>query len=316
MIEGRVFESRTVMSLIFAGWLAVGGSAWAGESSSSANASEVVSLRMGAWNVEKLGYDNGKNYSMVSAIIEKNFDIVVVLEVMQKGGTHPGYEQLRLNLGTHWDGVVTNEPRPNTSSGNSEFYTVLFRKHIVGVCDGWEGLIYHQDNDGTQGEDERDYFRREPAFACFQSQRDGIKRGFDFMLAAYHARWKGGKQKIKEEVERLDEVFRAMSDMRPGEKDLIIAGDFNLTPSNMEEALGVRPAMSGLGSTLNASGARTRNIYDYILLHDADATTEMTEGPKIIDVRQFVASNKIYRDSVSDHLPVVAIFSSDGEDDD
>ena len=111
-------------------------------------------------------------------------------------------------------------------------------------------------------------------------------------------------------------MFRAMSEARPGEKDLIMAGDFNLTPPNMEEALGSRAGMTGQGATLNASGARTKNSYDYILLHDAEATSEMTERPTIIDVRGIAADVATFRDSVSDHLPVVAVFKTDGEDDD
>ena len=65
--------------------------------------------------------------------------------------------------------------------------------------------------------------------------------------------------------------------------------------------------MLGPGSTLNVSGARTENVCDYLLSHDADATSEMTELPKIIDVRQIVADDVTFRDSVSDHLPVVAV---------
>lgn len=288
----------------------------AGQAPVGAMADASQRLRMGAWNVLKLGHDNGKDYVAVAAVIEGNFDVVALVEVMQKGGTHPGYDQLRRALGRHWDGLVTEEPRPNTNSGSAEFYAVLFRKHRVSVCEGWKGLVYHLDNDGTQSEHENDFFRREPAFVCLQSQHSGKKTGFDFMLAAYHARWTGGKKKIKEEVGRLDDVFQAMSEARPGEKDLIVAGDFNLTPPNMEEALGSRPGMTGEGSTLSASGARTKNIYDYILLHDAEATTEMTGQPTLIDVRGIVVDDATFRDSVSDHLPIVAVFETDGEDDD
>ena len=235
---------------------------------------------------------------------------------MQKGGTHPGYDELRRVLGSHWDGMVTEEPRPNTNSGSAEYYAILIRKNRVVVCEGWEGLVYHEDNDGTQGEDETDLFEREPAFACLQSHRNGAKTAFDFMFAAYHARWKGGIVKRMEEVKNLEGVFRAMGEARPGEKDLIVAGDFNLTPSKMETALGDRPRIAGLGSTLKSSGARTENIYDYVLIHDQDATSEVTKQPTIIDVRWVAADHASFRKTVSDHLPVVAEFGTDGHDDD
>ena len=288
----------------------------AGGVSVSANSDASQNLRMGTWNVLKLGHGKRKDYAAVAKVIEGHFDVVALVEVMQKKGAHPGYDELLRTLGPHWDGLVTEEPRPNTSSGSAEYYAILFRENRVAICEGWEGLVYHEDNDGTQGEDEPDLFEREPGFACLQSHRNGTKTGFDFMLGAYHARWKGGIEKRREEVKNLGGVFRAMGAARLGEKDLIVAGDFNLTPRNMEKALGWRPGKSGPGSTLNAWGARTKNIYDYVLLHDADATSEMTERPTIIDVRRVVADDVTFRQSVSDHLPVVAEFRTDGQDDD
>ena len=273
-------------------------------------------LRVGAWNILKLGHGYRKDISAVARAIEAHFDVVALVEVMQKEGTHPGYDELRRVLGSHWIGLVTKDPRPNTNAGSAEYYAILFRKNRVAVCEGWKGIVYHEDNDGTQGEDEPDLFEREPAFACLQSNRNGAKTAFDFMFAAYHARWTGGAAKRMEEVKNLEGVFRAMCEARPGETDLIIAGDFNLTPSQMETALGNRPKISGSGSTLNSSGVRTENIYDYLLIGNPDATSEITEQPAIIDVRWVSVDHETFRKTVSDHLAVVAVFRTSGQDDD
>ena len=298
-------------------------------------------LRIGAWNIENLGHGNVKDFNAVASVIERHFDVIAILEVMQKGGTHPGYDKLLDCMGPHWSGLITKTPRPNVrsgrNSGSAEFYAIMFRENHVAVCDGWErlGLVYHKDGDGSSEEVGDGIFDREPAFACFQSQRGGVKSGFDFMLAGYHARWGENYKDARRRaaVKMLPEVFEAMSAARPGERDLIIAGDFNLIPKDMKKALGKCPEMSQLGhvldcgesaeehgksergSTLNGSGERV-NIYDYILVHDADETSEMVRSPEIIDVRGIAENHRAFVDSVSDHLPVVALFRMDGVDDD
>lgn len=322
MKNQKTIRIAAVLPFIIAGCMSTWCDARASATPCPARMEKTGSLRIGTWNVLNLGHNNGKNYTAVARVIERNFDVVALVEVMQKGRTHPGYDKLKETLGPRWNGLITSQPRPNDNSGNAEFYVIFYRNDRVGICEGWEGLVYHQDNDGTQGEHVKDHFRREPAFACLQSKRDGTMTGFDFMLAVYHARWNGEGTRDEKEAQRINEVsgvvdvFRAMSSIRPGEEDLIIAGDFNLTPVKLKKALNRWPAMSGPGSTLNSSGERTQNIYDYILVHDAIATSEMTGVPMIIDVRGVVADRQTFVRTVSDHLPVVAVFKTDGDDDD
>lgn len=55
---------------------------------------EPRTVRLGAWNIKKLGHGSSKRYDLVAQVIEEHFDLVAILEVMQKGGTHPGYDEL------------------------------------------------------------------------------------------------------------------------------------------------------------------------------------------------------------------------------
>lgn len=293
--------------------------------SSQANGADVpltpqasLDLRVGAWNIKKLGHGQSKDYPTVAKIIDLHFDVMAVVEVMQKGGGRPGYDDLLQALGSQWGGAVTSEPRPNTKNlGSAEFYAILYRKSRATLCNEWEGLMYMQDNDGSGLETTDDIFSREPAFTCLQATNVDAKIGFDFMLAAYHARWAGGKSKdISDEVSHVGKVFQTMAQMRPNEKDLILAGDFNLNPLELSKALSRAIAASGEGSTLNATGTRTENIYDYLLLHDARETHEMIDNPEILDVRGYATTNEAFFKTVSDHLPVVARFKTDGSDDD
>lgn len=93
-------------------------------------------LRLGAWNIKKLGHNNGKDYPLVADIIEDRFDVLAVVEVMQRQGAHPGYDELLAALGTGWAGMVTAAPRPNTTSGSAEFYAVLYRTSRAAPCAG------------------------------------------------------------------------------------------------------------------------------------------------------------------------------------
>jgi hypothetical protein len=88
--------------------------------------------------------------------------------------------------------MVTSRPRPNTSSGNSEFYAVVYRTERISPCAGWTALQYVADHDGGPAGSGTDIFAREPAFGCFAARLANGTTGFDFMLAAFHARWEGG----------------------------------------------------------------------------------------------------------------------------
>lgn len=95
------------------------------------------SLRLCSWNMEKLGHGS-KDYAALARVLEDYCDASVVIEVMQKGGDHPGYEALLNALGNSWTGLVTDAPRPRTTSGNSEFYAVVWRDGALTECEGGE----------------------------------------------------------------------------------------------------------------------------------------------------------------------------------
>jgi hypothetical protein len=274
------------------------------------------SIRLGGWNIKKLGHGDAKNFALVVQIIELNFDIVAVVEVMQRSGGRPGYDTLLQRLGAGWAGMVTARPRPNTSSGNSEFYAILYRTQRVRACDGWTALRYIADNDGSAAGSGADVFAREPAFGCFAALLPNGTTGFDFMLAAYHARWDGGNTTpVKNEVRNIPKVFEAMRQARTGERDHIIVGDFNLVRTHMEDALGQPVLTVGTGSTLNSSGGRTTNLYDHLLISDQTATKELESSPEILDVRDVATSPAVFFRTVSDHLPIRARFRSGPDDD-
>jgi hypothetical protein len=85
------------------------------------NSRYVWSGFLKADHIKKLGHGSNKDYEKVANIIEGNFDILTVIEVMQKGGDHPGYDDLMQALGAEWAGTITDSPRPNTNAGDADF---------------------------------------------------------------------------------------------------------------------------------------------------------------------------------------------------
>lgn len=284
---------------------------------SRAWATVEADLRLGTWNVKKLGHGTSKNYSMLAGVINENFDVLTLIEVMQKGQGHPGYDALLQELGGSWAGVITETPRPSTAAGDAEFYAILYRPSAIRPCVDGPALQYFPDNDGTPQGIGPDLFVREPAFACFETVSTAGTKGWDFILAAYHATWADGDEDvIVEEADQLSKVFAAMRQVRPGEADLFVAGDFNLTPEVLKEHSQAADKTTGTGSTLNSSGARTANLYDHLLVMDSHATHELVVPAQVLDVRKKAATNKMFYKTVSDHLPIMGRFFRNRSDDD
>lgn len=275
-------------------------------------------IRLGAWNIKKLGHGSHKDYPLVAQIIDANFDVLAVVEVMQKSHAHPGYEALMIALGNGWSGLITHSPRPNTGVGHAEFYAVIYRTAIVRPCAGWDHLVYHADNDGSGTSTDPNVFSREPAFACFEVPLNMATPGVDFMLAPYHAlsQSSGGVTGVKSEVHELSAVFSSMAAAQAGEQDLFVMGDFNLTPAQLATQFSSGDRTEGSGSTLNNQGLITGNLFDHLLVHDEGASNELIGNAEVLDVRGRAANDATFFSTVSDHLPIRIRLRAFGPDDD
>jgi hypothetical protein len=277
----------------------------------------VADIRLGTWNIKKLGHGTSKDYPAVAEIINSHFDVLTVIEVMQKSQGHPGYDALIQALGPSWAGLVTSSPRPNTAAGDAEFYAVVYRPTILRPCEGSAGLEYFNDNDGGPDGTGNDNFVREPAFGCFETLSESGLKGWDFVLAGYHATWADGDtSRIASEVGHLGDVYSAMRAAYPGELDLFIAGDFNLVPSDLDGLVAASDMTVGTGSTLNTKGERTTNLYDHLLVFDRAASEELVLKAQVLDVRGYAPSPKLFYQTISDHLPITGYFLRHAEDDD
>ena len=279
-----------------------------------ARASEAT-IRLGEWNLRSLGRGSEKDVSRIATAIDANFDLLVVTEVLQISAGHPGYDALRAALPPAWDGMITAAPRPNTPADGVEHYAILYRRERVRPCAGWETLRYAADNDGSGHGAAPDRFLREPAFGCFEAG-DAAAPGVDFLLAAYRAPWADGDAAdVAAEVAQLGDVFTAMQLARPGEDDLIIAGDFNLESIELRQNVHAADRTQGQGSVLNLLGDRTARLPDHILVYDERATAELLGNAEAVDVRGVAPSAGEFYRTVSDHLPIMVRLRVGSDDD-
>jgi endonuclease/exonuclease/phosphatase family metal-dependent hydrolase len=261
--------------------------------------------RICSWNIRRLGHlFDGRSKDLVATakIMKDHCDVVVTQEVMQvAGGSTPGFTELRDVLGFSWDGVITEEPAPNETSGNSEHYAFYWRASVASPCPGWTG-------GARRLRDDDDDFLREPAWFCVKV-RDHAR---ELVLASYHAVY-GTPGQRRREVGAIDDdldgdgkkgdVFRAMGASRPG-ADLLLLADFNQTTSELAEALPTYDDMTvGAGSTLNAADEITTNLFDHVVLPPASPLRAEMKPAEVLDVRSYAKGDSYFR-SISDHLPI------------
>jgi endonuclease/exonuclease/phosphatase family metal-dependent hydrolase len=261
--------------------------------------------RICSWNIRRLGhkFDGiAKDIAATTTVITENCDVIAVQEVMQTtaGGT-PGYDALLASLGADWDGMVTKRPRPDSTSANSERYAFFFRKSAAAVCQGWTKAAQYINDD-------EDAFLREPAWTCLKVRAHAR----ELLLVSYHAIY-GSIAERRREVGWIDDdldndgtredVVRTIRNSRP-HADVVFVGDFNLTTRELHDVLPTyRDLTAGTGSTINADGAITDNLYDHVVVAPDEPLAAELAPAQVLDVRG-VAHDASYFSSVSDHLPI------------
>jgi endonuclease/exonuclease/phosphatase family metal-dependent hydrolase len=154
-------------------------------------------------------------------------------------------------------------------------------------------------------QDPADLMEREPYAASFQvniSPRDGWVP-FSFTLVNVHT----SPSVAAAELNVLDDVFRSIRSYGYPEDDVILLGDLNVGPNQLQQ-LGQIPGM------LSAAGTAPTNTkgdkqYDYILL-DRFATTEFIPGRGgVLSYQRDLGLDLETAALVSDHCPVWAEFT-------
>lgn len=273
-------------------------------------------LRIGTWNIPRLGTQKSSDYAKIAAVIDHAFDLLVLVGIAQTQHGHPGYDKVVAALGSTWDGFITDRPRPNRSR-SAEHYAMLWRKGVVRPCADWNGLVYHPDNDGSASATGDDLFEREPAFGCFEARSSEDIVGMDWLIGAYRApTLKVGRTEVQSEVARLQEVFDLIAQAREGERDLLLAGTFSLSDEEFPEGLAFSPLVTTRPvDLLEGEHPFPGTLYDHLVVADAKATAEFRSA-RAVDLRKLPTERQLSDEVLATHLPIVARFDVSGPDDD
>jgi endonuclease/exonuclease/phosphatase family metal-dependent hydrolase len=165
-------------------------------------------------------------------------------------------------------------------------------------------------------------YRNDPFMVSFVSANGN----FDFTMLLVHTRWSNDNEGTRaNEVAMLVEQVSWMREF-VNERDWILAGDFNYSGTsshmqNMAEALELEQVDLNEKTTFNGDASGYKSAYDHIYL-SASETSEFVGPCRAMDVTTVVygshtqANGKRARSELSDHLPVWAVFSTAGPDDD
>jgi len=308
-------------------------------------------IRLGSFNIEKLGKDNdyqAKN----AAVILKNYDIVAIQEVMNTGATknnpvgNAGVEALKKivsYLGEDWDYVVSPEPNGTASAKKSrafntfEYYAFIYRKSKVELIKDSVKLWDEVGNPITGLKDQERQFDREPFIASFKVRNGNL----DFTVITIHAAAPGARWR-RDEIKRLAIVYKAVQDSDLKQNDVFLMGDFNTNVDKKEWGrLKNIPGMTHIitskdVTTLNKSAGRlSKSQYDTIWYQRDYSNEDIVPGTAQVDqawkdniqipqnvkvpwsLRKKEDRKRIwlYGKYASDHLPVTMLLWADKDSD-
>ncbi len=258
----------------------------------SAPGEEADFVRIGTFNIQVFGQSkiNKPEVMDIIADIGRNFDVLAIQEIRSiDQNVMPRLVELINSKGYDYDFIVG--PRQGRTS-SKEQYAFLYNRGRLAVDDRF---VYSVD-------DPDDLLHRPPLVARFQVVGPSSSQAFTFTLINIHT----DPDEVKQEVDVLDDVIKAVRNDGSGEDDVILLGDLNASPKRLGH-LAEMPEIMWIVTDEPTNVARTQ-IYDNILFHRR-ATAEFTGVGGVVDFVKAFNLTRAQAEVVSDHLPVMAEFS-------
>ncbi|MEQ8788620.1 MAG: endonuclease/exonuclease/phosphatase family protein [Pirellulaceae bacterium] len=275
------------------------GATWgsaAGEADSSGFSAPPVqhngdSIRVASFNIQVFGESksNKPHVMDILARIVRRFDIVAVQEVRAKDQSIvPQFVDLINQTGRQYDWAIS--PRIGRTV-SKEQYVYIFDRASVEID---RNSLYVVD-------DPDDLLHREPYVASFRVRGPPSDQAFTFTLVNIHT----DPDETKQELDVLDDVFRAVRNDGRGEDDVIILGDLNVD----DEHLGELGRLAGVHWVISHTPTNVLQTaqYDNLVFQSA-STREFTGRGGVFDFMREYNLTSEQAAEVSDHLPVWAEF--------
>ena len=249
-----------------------------------------------SFNILRLGA--AKKDIVQTAKILKGFDIVGLVEVINRNGVEELVDELNKQSDEKWDYHIS--PFGVGSSKYKEYFAYIYKKDKVKFIKS-EGFYKNG----------KSSLLREPYGATFQIGN------FDFTFVLVHTIYGNNESQRKTENYKMVDVYNYFQDRDEKENDIFIAGDFNLYA--LDESFrplykhadkityAIDPAIK---TTIGAKGRA--NSYDNFFFSQK-YSQEFTGSSGALD---FSGDNpKLMREIVSDHIPVFIVVETSKDDD-
>ena len=249
-----------------------------------------------SFNILRLGA--AKKDMVQTAKILKGFDIVGLVEVINRDGVEELVDELNKQSDEKWDYHIS--PFGVGSSKYKEYFAYIYKKDKVKFIKS-EGFYKNG----------KSSLLREPYGATFQIGN------FDFTFVLVHTIYGNNESQRKAENYKMVDVYNYFQDRDEKENDILIAGDFNLYA--LDESFrplykhadkityAIDPAIK---TTIGAKGRA--NSYDNFFFSQK-YSQEFTGSSGALD---FSGDNpKLMREIVSDHIPVFIVVETSKDDD-
>ena len=249
-----------------------------------------------SFNILRLGA--AKKDTVQTAKILKGFDIVGLVEVINRDGVEELVDELNKQSDEKWDYHIS--PFGVGSSKYKEYFAYVYKKDKVKFIKS-EGFYKNG----------KSSLLREPYGATFQIGN------FDFTFVLVHTIYGNNESQRKAENYKMVDVYNYFQDRDEKENDILIAGDFNLYA--LDESFrplykhadkityAIDPAIK---TTIGVKGRA--NSYDNFFFSQK-YSQEFTGSSGALD---FSGDNpKLMREIVSDHIPVFIVVETSKDDD-
>ena len=251
-------------------------------------------VRVGTWNLRRLGHGE-KRLDWVAAVIDRDFDVIALQEVM----TEEGVKELVAQL-PGWAAEIS--PTAVGTEKYQEWYAVLYRHTHARVTRSF--LLRDAGNK----------LMREPFAVCM------AVFSFDFCLVSAHIVFGDRAAERDAEIDALGAEVIALRKGEKKERDWLLVGDFNRMPRapGWDKLLAAGWGFTLRGQIPTSLGKRGyASAYDHILV-DGRYSGELSGDARRVDIVADPCGGDldVCRTELSDHAPIVATFRTDGEDDD
>ena len=279
----------------------------ADSTATSSSATTPKKITLASFNSLHLGWNNQKDTTTYCSVLAK-YDVVGLVEVMNTEILDKVKDKLHSMTSINWEYVASDKKIGRTTY--KEYYAILYRADKTRFVSG-SSRVWH---------DLDDKFEREPFMASFKSGN------FDYTIILIHTAFGDNISVRRAEATELASVFKAVQDEDPKENDIILMGDFNLPASdpgwqNLKAIATMQHEIPETTlTTLNSKGDLSSS-YDNIWFQGQHTNWEYA-GTANADYYYTVTfkddpnPGKRAFKTVSDHVPVFAMFYVSKDDDD